>query len=123
MSWTDAKNACSELGGRLAVINTQDEFIMVSQLAQQTGVQGVWVGCHRENGFLLWETQEPVGTMTWAEHEPSYVDSRDGAAEDYIMLWNTGSGWAYIDCRNDPVRGDPAIYHGVIGYVCEFENN
>lgn len=123
VSWTDAKNACSELGGRLAVINTQDEFIMVSQLAQQTGVQGVWVGCHRENGFLLWETQEPVGTMTWADREPSYVDSRDGAAEDYVMLWNTGNGWAYIDCRNDPVRGDPAIYHGVIGYVCEFENN
>lgn len=124
LSWTDAKNACIELGGQLAVINTQDEFTMVTQLAQQNGVQGIWVGCHRENDYLQWETQEPVDrSMNWADKEPSYTDSRDGAAEDYIMLWNTGNGWAYIDCRNDPVRADPSIYRGVIGYVCEFENN
>lgn len=122
LSWTMAKNACTDLGGILAVINTQDEFTMVTQLAQNSGVKGVWVGCHRENGFLQWETEEPVGTMSWADNEPSYTDYRDGAAEDYIMLWNTGDGWAYIDCRNDPIYADPNIYSGVIGYVCEFEN-
>ena len=121
-SWTDAKNACNEQGGILAVINTQDEFTMVTQLAQNSGVQGVWVGCHRENSFLQWETEEPVGVMTWAENEPSYTDYRDGAAEDYVMLWNNGGVWAYIDCRNDPVFADPNIYKGVIGYVCEFES-
>ena len=122
LSWTMAKNACTDLGGILAVINTQDEFTMVTQLAQNSGVKGVWVGCHRENGFLQWETEEPVGTMSWADNEPSYTDYRDGAAEDYIMLWNTGEGWAYIDCRNDPIFADPDVYSGVIGYVCEFEN-
>lgn len=122
LSWTMAKNACTDLGGILAVINTQDEFTMVTQLAQNSGVKGVWVGCHRENGFLQWETEEPVGTMSWADNEPSYTDYRDGAAEDYVMLWNTGDGWAYIDCRNDPVYADPNVYSGVIGYVCEFEN-
>ena len=122
ISWTSAKNSCNNLGGQLAVINNSDEFTMVTQLAQQSGVQGVWVGCHREGGFLVWETTEPVGVMTWADQEPSYTDSRDGAAEDYIMLWNTGSGWAYIDCRNDPVIADGERYAGKIGYVCEFES-
>ena len=122
ISWTSAKNSCNNLGGQLAVINNSDEFTMVTQLAQQSGVQGVWVGCHREGGFLVWESTEPVGVMTWADQEPSYTDSRDGAAEDYIMLWNTGNGWAYIDCRNDPVIADGERYAGKIGYVCEFES-
>ena len=122
ISWTAAKNACTEQGGTLAVINTPDEFTMVTQLAQQSGVQGVWVGCHREGGFLVWENVEPVGNMSWANNEPSYTDSRDGAAEDYVMLWNTGDGWAYIDCRNDPVMADPGVYGGQIGYLCEFTN-
>ena len=122
ISWTAAKNASNEQGGTLAVINTPDEFTMVTQLAQQSGVRGVWVGCHREGGYLIWENAEPVGTMSWANNEPSYTDSRDGAAEDYIMLWNTGDGWAYIDCRNDPVSTDPGVYAGQIGYLCEFTN-
>ena len=122
ISWTKAKNACTDQGGRLAVIHNNDEFTMVTQLAQQSGMKGVWVGCHREGGFLIWETTDPVGNMTWANNEPSYTDSRDGAAEDYIMLWNTGNGWAYIDCRNDPTVSDPGTYSGQIGYVCEFSN-
>ena len=122
ISWTAAKNACTDQGGTLAVINTQDEFTMVTQLAQQSGVRGVWVGCHREGGYLVWENAEPVGNMSWASNEPSYTDSRDGAAEDYIMLWNTGDGWAYIDCRNDPAKADPGVYSGHIGYLCEFTN-
>lgn len=122
ISWTSAKNACTDQGGTLAVINTTDEFTMVTQLAQQNGVQGVWVGCHREGGFLIWENAEPVGNMIWANNEPSYTDRRDGAAEDYIMLWNTGDGWAYIDCRNDPAAADPGTYGGQIGYLCEFTN-
>ena len=122
ISWTAAKNACSDQNGTLAVINSTDEFTMVTQLAQQSGVRGVWVGCHREGGYLIWENTEPVGNMIWANNEPSYTDSRDGAAEDYIMLWNTGDGWAYIDCRNDPVSTDPGVYGGQIGYLCEFTN-
>ena len=123
ISWTSAKNACAEQeGGQLAVIRNADEFMMVTQLAQNAGLKGVWVGCHREGGFLVWETTDPVGTMNWAANEPSYIDSRDGAAEDYIMLWDTGDGWAYIDCRNDPVWADPNIYAGQIGYVCQIVN-
>lgn len=120
ITWTAAKNACSKLeGGQLAVIRNADEFMMATQLAQNAGLQGVWVGCHREGNILVWETTESVGSMSWAQNEPSYIDSRDGAAEDYIMLWNTGDGWAYIDCRNDPVWADPNLYAGKIGYVCQ----
>ena len=122
LSWTEAKNAAMELGAMLTVINSQDEFDMVTQLAQNAGVQGVWVGCHRENTFLQWESAEPTVSMTWAQGEPSYIDPRDGAAEDFVMLWNTGDGWAYIDCRNDPVAADPNLYTGRIGYACEFVN-
>lgn len=56
----------------------------------------------------------------WDQGEPSYEDAYDGAAEDYLMLWNH-NGWVYNDSRNDPVADYPDWYSGTIGFVCEIE--
>lgn len=120
VSWTEARDRCAERGGHLAVISSMEELNRVVALAEEAGISRIWIGCHRENGTLVWENSEEVMFYAWDVGEPSYEDGYDGAAEDYIMLWNH-DGWVYNDSRNDPVADYPEWYSGTIGYVCEFE--
>ena len=121
VSWTEARDRCTELGGHLAVISDKAEFDKVVALAETYGVDMVWVGCRRTEGTLQWVTGEEVGFWPWGEDEPSYADSYDDVAEDYILLWNVVGDWSYNDSRNDPVSAYPAAYTGRIAFVCEFE--
>lgn len=119
ISWTDAQAKCRELGGHLVVISNEEELNTVITLAQQNGIEKVWVGCHRENNNLIWENNETVDFYAWGRGEPSFYDSGDRVAEDYLLLWHFNGAWVYNDSRNDPVRDYPAMYSGQIGYVCE----
>ena len=118
VSWTQAQQKCAELGGHLAVINDEAELQEIIRLAEEAGISRVWIGCHRVNGDYVWETGE--GIFRWAPNEPTFVDTNDRVAEDYIMLWDHG-GWAYNDNRDDPCADYPEFYSGTMGYICEFE--
>ena len=120
-SWTEAQQACKEKGGYLAVVRNEDELRKVVALAQQNGIEKVWLGCHRENGELVWENGETVTFYAWGAGEPSMFDNGDKVSEDYLLLWHFNGAWVYNDSRNDPVRDYPGMYSGQIGYVCEFE--
>ena len=119
VSWTEAQSRCRELGGHLVVINSQEELDEVVRLAENYGIARIWIGGHRVNGNMVWETGEEVDFLPWGQGEPSSYDSYDGAAEDYILLWNN-NGWAYNDSRNDPASEFPEWYSGTIGYIAEF---
>ena len=120
VSWTEARDRCVEKGGHLVVISDDEELQKVIDLAKSYGVNMLWVGCHRVDGTLVWETDDQVSIYPWGAGEPSYMDSYDGVYEDYVMLWNN-NGWVYNDSRNDPVADYPGAYSGKIAYVCEFE--
>ena len=120
VSWTGARDRCLEKGGHLVVISDDEELQKVIDLAKSYGVNMLWVGCHRVDGTLVWETDDQVSIYRWGAGEPSYMDSYDGVYEDYVMLWNN-NGWVYNDSRNDPVADYPGAYSGKIAYVCEFE--
>ena len=120
-NWTEAQQACKDKGGYLAVVRNEEELRKVVALAQQNGVEKVWLGCHRENGELVWENGETVTFYAWGQGEPSQYDSGDKVAEDYLLLWHFNGAWVYNDSRNDPVKDYPGMYSGQIGYVCEFE--
>lgn len=117
-SWTEAQEKCAALGGRLAVITSQQQLDEICALAEEAGVSRLWIGCHRENGVFTWEGGESVSFYSWAAGEPTGTDSYDGAAEDYVMLWNH-NGWAYNDSRNDPMAEFGDVYGGTMGYVVE----
>ncbi len=124
ISWTDAQAKCRELGGHLVVISSEEELSTVIALAQENGIEKIWVGCHREydeqrNERLIWENNETVDFYVWGRGEPSRFDGGDHVAEDYLLLWRFNGAWVYNDSRNDPVRDYPAMYSGQIGYVCE----
>lgn len=117
-SWTEAQQACISMGGHLVVIDDRDEYNEIVAMAEAEGVTRVWIGCHRVNGQMIWE-KETEGFIVWAKGEPTFVDTNDKVAEDYIMLWNN-NGWACNDNRDDPCKDYPQFYSGTMGYICEF---
>ena len=130
LSWIGAQDLCLASGGYLAVINDMDEFYRITALAEEQGIEALWVGCHREvnSNTMVWEHGETVDPSVdpnerqmslWAPGEPSFIDD-DGTAEDYVLLWNHDGGWRYWDSISDLT-----IYFGWlgrIGYVCEFDS-
>ena len=124
VSWTQAAEICRQMGGYLVTIDDQAEFDRVVEMAASSNTPNIWIGCHREDGALVWESGENVSFYRWDEQngEPSGWDSYDNIPEDYVMLWYH-NGWFYNDNRNDPAGDYPAIYGGAIGFVCEYEHN
>ena len=118
-SWIEAKAKAEELGGHLAVITIEDELLKIAEAVGGAGIPRAWIGLHRVDGHLQWETNEYVGFYLWDEGEPSETDRYDNAAEDFVMLINNGR-WCYSDCRNDPAAEYPDWYSGTMGYVVEF---
>lgn len=125
VSWTKAAAACTRLGGHLAIINSEEEFNEITQLCDAQGLTYVWIGAHRVGGIEKWEDGSDLtdGFVRWARGEPTYVDRNDQVAEDYIMLWKNNGTWVYNDNRDDPYADYPYMFDGIIGYVCEFNDN
>ncbi len=117
--WIDARAKAESAGGHLAVITSPRELEKVAEAIGKAGLARAWIGCYRFNGQYTWETDEYVSYYPWDENEPSEIDAYDGAAEDFIMLWNR-NGWSYIDCRENPAADFPEYYSGSIGYVVEY---
>lgn len=119
VGWLEARDAAVARGGQLVTINSQEELETVVSLAEQAGFDRIWIGGHRENGELVWESGETDVYYNWDNGEPSYTDSGDGAAEDYVMLWYRNGRWVYNDSRENPLTNFYGMYGGHIGYVVE----
>ena len=120
MSWTEAEQRCREMGGHLAVISDAEELDTVTALAEEQGLDFLWVGFYRaEGGDIVWVNGEE-GYFVWGSGQPSGTDT-DGTSENFGLLWHTDSGWIYNDSRNDPAADYPAVYSGRIGFVCEYD--
>ncbi|MDO5444449.1 MAG: C-type lectin domain-containing protein [Eubacteriales bacterium] len=121
VSWTQAQQRCAELGGHLVNISDEAELNEIIALAQEKGIEKLWIGCHRENAQLIWENDEQISYYKWGKGEPSGYDSGDRVTEDYVLLWKFGGDWVYNDSRDNPVKDYPDMYSGQIGFVCEYE--
>ena len=119
VGWREAQSEAAVKGGFLVTINSEEELQTVINLAQEAGFDRIWIGAHRENGTLIWESGEDVSFYKWDDGEPSYTDSGDGAAEDYIMLWERNGQWVYNDSRENPLTDFYGMYGGRIGYIVE----
>ena len=101
-------------------INNAEELQQVIDLATQAGFDRVWIGAHRVNGDIVWESGETVDFYQWDAREPSYTDSGAGAVEDYVMLWKLNGKWVYNDSRENPLTNFYGMYGGRTGYVVEY---
>jgi hypothetical protein len=120
VGWLEAQQAAIERGGQLVTINNAEELQQVIDLATQAGFDRIWIGAHRVNGDIVWESGESVDFYQWDTGEPSYTDSGDGAVEDYVMLWNLNGKWVYNDSRENPLTNFYGMYGGRTGYVVEY---
>lgn len=120
MGWLEAQQAAIARGGQLVTINSAEELQQVIDLATQAGFDRIWIGVHRVDGDLVWESGETVDFYQWDTGEPSYTDSGDGALEDYVMLWKLNGRWVYNDSRENPLTNFYGMYGGRIGYVVEY---
>ena len=120
VGWLEAQQAAIERGGQLVTINNAEELQQVIDLATQAGFDRIWIGAHRVNGDIVWESGESVDFYQWDTGEPSYTDSGDGAVEDYVMLWKLNGKWVYNDSRENPLTNFYGMYGGRTGYVVEY---
>ena len=121
VSWADAEAAAEAKGGHLIVIDSAEKWTRVAQLADESGLTYVWIGLHRtDSGELAWVKDNVDPVYNWASGEPSVHDT-NGAAEDYVLITRTSSGWYYNDCIGDPAGRYPQFYSGKIGYIIEID--
>ena len=57
--------------------------------------------------------------FNWGAGEPSHIDSGDGVAEDYLLLWRLNDTWVYNDSRENPLQNFYGTYGRSIGFVCK----
>ena len=119
VGWLQARDDAASRGGYLVTINNEEELLTVISMAEQAGFDRIWIGAHRDNGQIVWESGEDVEFYRWDEGEPSYTDSGDGAAEDYVMLWQRNGQWVYNDSRENPLTDFYGMYGGRTGYIVE----
>ena len=119
VGWNQAKQEAASRGGYLVTIDSEDELNQVIALAEEAGFDRIWIGAHRVDGNLVWESGEDVTFYRWDEGEPSFTDKGDGTAEDYLMLWQRGGIWCYNDSRENPLTDFYGMYGGRTGYVVE----
>lgn len=121
VSWADAEAAAEAKGGHLVVIDSAEKWTRVAQLADESGLTYVWIGLHRtDSGELAWVRDNVDPVYNWASGEPSVHDT-NGAAENYVLITRTSSGWYYNDCIGDPAGRYPQFYSGKIGYIIEID--
>lgn len=126
ISWTDANVEAMRKGGHLVTIGDQEEMDLMSQMAEDAGLQFAWMGGYTStrggSAFGHWVTGEPFDYQSWYPGEPSRND-HDGTPEMYLMLWRVKGVWSWNDERNAPYEESSMDYmQGKVGYIIEYED-
>ena len=125
ISWAAANAEAIKKGGHLITITSEDEMKEAVKLAEEKGLQFVWMGGYTsvkdQKAYGHWITGENFDYQAWYPNEPSRTDN-DGADEMYIMLWKIKDEWSWNDQRNDPIADTGLDYFkGKTGYIIEYE--
>merc|ERR1711983_57159 len=99
VSFSEAKYWCSEQGGRVAEIYSQEEMEIVKQLLQRDSQSNFWLGL--ESPRDKWYTsRQLLGYTNWAQSEPN-----GDFNERCTILWNKRDfAWADLNCGNKKDR-------------------
>ena len=122
MSWTDAMEYCSSLGGHLVTIQDEDEQNFIESLIGDAPAKNTyWIGLTGENNHYSWVTSEPLDYENWANGEPNNIKETavhlyaKGLSEQYIGRWN--------DTYNKYDGADTYYSYKNCGIICEWETN
>ncbi|XP_070578072.1 C-type lectin BfL-2-like [Ptychodera flava] len=127
LSWEEARQACEDDGGMLAIIRDQTvhQFIkdyiteakLKSSIAQNG--KGLWIGLNdkEEEGRYVWvdgevlDSDDPDTYAPWADGEPNNNEKKDSNGQDCVQLWKSRD-FAFDDayCENVVDKG----------YICQY---
>lgn len=109
-TWSDARSACSALGGELATIGSLAENNLVLGLPTDVLAEpDVWLGASdvAMEGTFVWASGEAMGYTNWRAGEPNDGGAEAGPEDCMILEADTEGTW------DD--RGCGALYP----YLCE----
>ncbi|QDV68117.1 Serine/threonine-protein kinase PknE [Rosistilla carotiformis] len=117
LSWHDARNRCSLMGGNLAVISSRAENDFIFGMARTAGLDSVWLGASDEHkeGDWNWITGDSLRYRNWGTHQPNNL----GSGEDFMLLIvNYPSGPSlesrWVDQPNESLQKQNP------GYICQW---
>jgi len=106
--WNVARRACAELGGRLVVLETEEENVAVAALMRLWHGGDFWIGLsdRSEEGDWRWLDGSAVEYEgAWADGEPNNYGNGEDCAESN---WGGDARWNDAPCSGEQP------------YVCEF---
>lgn len=112
LTWSEAKTKCEEMGGHLAVAESQKKNEFLKNLLSKSGLTEVWLGAtdEKKEGEWRWVTGPKMDFHAWANGQPN---NKEGV-EHYMVLIVTpkSSGWS-----DQP---DKSLQHNP-GFICEWD--
>ncbi len=109
MTWKEAKAQCEKLGGRLAIVTSQEDNDQLTKLVKEAGLNEAWLGATDEvkEGEWVWVDGSPMTFKNWGPGQPNNKQNR----EHYLLLWGAQNGkWSDQPDRSTEHRP---------GFICE----
>jgi hypothetical protein len=121
-TWSQAKNACANLGGHLATVTSQAENDWIwNKFGASTPVVGgvnkaFWLGGTDAavEGQWIWVTGESWNYSNWAEGEPNNY----GSGQNYAVMWDSAYNNGLAGSWDDEGLGSDKFG---IAYLCEWD--
>ncbi|MCH5187179.1 MAG: S-layer homology domain-containing protein [Oscillospiraceae bacterium] len=130
LTWPEAKAACEEMGGHLAVITSQEEQSFIEGLMNNGGKKQYWIGMTTDNNTTAWVTGEAVTYKNFDSGEPNRNRRSDGERENYVHIYNEPNParssskrfrWNDIFYDNTYPGEEKFFSLNNVGYICEWE--
>ena len=116
---SDARNKCQEMGGELAIIESEKENEFIFDLIKKTdglSLWGVWIGLQRQDdGSFQWVDGTPVVYNGWETGEPNDHKGIEDCANMYSALAGSPKGGNWNDL--------PCDWEGTPGFACEIQKS
>jgi antitoxin component YwqK of YwqJK toxin-antitoxin module len=111
VSWNAAKEKCEKLGGRLAIVTSEEQNQRLTELVTKAGLKEAWLGATDEQseGTWLWIDGSGLEYTNWNSGQPN----NKGDGEHYLLIL-ADHGGVWTDQPNVSTQHKP-------GYVCESE--
>ncbi|MEO1229853.1 MAG: lectin-like protein, partial [Myxococcota bacterium] len=94
-SWDDARVECAARGGRLVIIESEDENALLGPRVREHTNRVFWMGAHdrTEEGSFLWTDGSTLSFSAWAQGEPNDSGGAEDCAQGNFraaLTWNDG---------------------------------
>ncbi|XP_017002781.2 accessory gland protein Acp29AB-like [Drosophila takahashii] len=89
LDWKSAENSCRQVGGHLAIIQSEEEFAAINANLDRNSIY--WLGIHEPSNrseFMSLDSGKRAPFLKWEPGEPKYVDNSNHCVVVYkAHMW------------------------------------